>query len=109
MLVDDLLGHDSVPPDPLLVALIQILSAALPDFLNHGDNEKACQFWKQDRAQPGQKTEIWHADVWNTIPAADGHQFFNQADDSEDLHLGVTISIDWYFFTPSRFFSSRNI
>ena len=47
--VDELLGRASVPPD-LLVAPIQNLSAALPDFLNHGDNQKACHFWKWDRA-----------------------------------------------------------
>jgi hypothetical protein len=88
-------GKDPPPPTPKRVMPIQTLSSALPDFLNHGNNERSCQAWRTWQSIPGKRTEIWDGDVWKTSRGPDRKLWFDPTDDPAELRLGVTISIDW--------------
>jgi hypothetical protein len=90
-----MLGRPLPPPTPITSAPVQLLSGALPDFLNRGSNEKSCEFWKRDKVRPGKRTEIWHGDVWGSIKGCDRRPFFEAQETSDELRLGVTLSLDW--------------
>ena len=36
--------------------------------------------------------------VWHTMRGVDGRFFFDEPDDKTKVHIGVTISLDWYAF-----------
>ena len=83
------------PPIPKVAVPIRILSEALPDFLNRGDNERSCEAWRSHTSVPGVYEQIWDGDVWKTIQGPDNKLWFDPTTDTTELRLGVTISIDW--------------
>jgi hypothetical protein len=86
-------------PHPICVAPIRLLSTALPEFLQCGANEMACEVWRSSRVHQDIKTEVWHGDVWNSIRGPDGKLWFDRDGPSDVLNLGVTLSIDWYVYS----------
>jgi hypothetical protein len=93
--IDQILGRPPPPPTPVMAAPVQLLSSALPEFLNQGMNEKSCEFWKRDKGKLGKKTEIWHGNVWSSIKGQDDRPFFDAQSMLDELCLGVTLSLDW--------------
>lgn len=78
-------GKDPPPPIPKQAMPIRTLSSALPDFLNHGNNERSCQAWWTWQSTPGKRTEIWDGDVWKSSRGPDQKLWFNATDDPAEL------------------------
>lgn len=98
-----LTGHQPQRPPPICAAPIQLPSSLLADFLARGDNEDSCSSWKSRPRVPGELKDISDGEVWKTICGADKKPFFSDLeDDSSELRIGVTMSLDWcaYFFLP---------
>jgi hypothetical protein len=98
-------GKPAPPAPPVCAAPIQVLSSLLVDFLAQPGIETAAEEWKSRVEEPGKYKDIMDGEVWRTMKCADGSLFFDAADDSEELRLGVTMSLDWYSTAPLRKFT----
>ncbi|KAG1888361.1 hypothetical protein F4604DRAFT_1916278 [Suillus subluteus] len=83
-------------PPPACAVPIKLPSSLLADFLARGENEQACTSWKSRLTVPGELKDISDGEVWKTIQGPDQKPFFSDPDDDEELHIGVTMSLDWY-------------
>lgn len=84
------------PPQPLFVAPLQPLSSLLQDFLNQPGIEDAIDsYWKTRYREEGIRTDIMDGEIWKNVKGPDGRPFFDPHDDSGDLRIGVTFSLDW--------------
>ncbi|KAG1896636.1 uncharacterized protein F5891DRAFT_912674, partial [Suillus fuscotomentosus] len=94
--------HTQCPP-PVCAAPIQVPSSLLVNFLAHGGNEVACESWQSCTVKPGELHDISDGEVWCTIQGPDQAPFFSGMETSQELRIGVTISLDWYVITHTIF------
>ncbi|TDL19286.1 hypothetical protein BD410DRAFT_443930 [Rickenella mellea] len=83
-------------PTPVCAAPIQVLSSLLVDFLSQPRNEDALEEWKTRTHEPGKYKDIMDGNIWRSMKCPDGSLFFDPSDDSGELRLGVTLSLDWF-------------
>ncbi|KIJ13114.1 hypothetical protein PAXINDRAFT_181417 [Paxillus involutus ATCC 200175] len=91
-----LTGKQPKRPPPVCAAPIQLPSSLLADFLAREGNEVACESWKRQRTPAGETRDISDGDIWKMMKGPDNELFFNQAHEPEELHIGVTMSLDWF-------------
>ncbi|KAH7923260.1 hypothetical protein BV22DRAFT_965875, partial [Leucogyrophana mollusca] len=91
-----LTGRSAQRPPPVCAAPSQLPSSILAEFLARGDNELACDSWKTRTRTPGELKDISDGEIWQTIQGPDQKPFFSSTDDTGELRIGVTMSIDWY-------------
>ncbi|KAG2335796.1 hypothetical protein BDR05DRAFT_953815 [Suillus weaverae] len=60
-----------------------------------GDNEESCSSWKSHSTAPGELKDISDGDIWKTINSPDMRPFFLDPQDDGELHIGVTMSLNW--------------
>ncbi|KAG1781452.1 hypothetical protein EV702DRAFT_1192945 [Suillus placidus] len=77
-------------------APIHLPLSLLVDFLSHAEIEKACDSWKQQARVPGKINDISEGHVWSSLKDKEGNPFFSRDSASEELHLGITLSLDWF-------------
>jgi hypothetical protein len=92
-------GRKAQHPPPVCAAPIQVPSSLLADFLARGGNEAACESWKSRTVKPGELHDISDGAVWHTIQGPDETPFFSGTETSQELRIGVTMSLDWYVIT----------
>ncbi|KAG1862061.1 hypothetical protein DFJ58DRAFT_657027 [Suillus subalutaceus] len=96
-------GRKAQRPPPVCAAPIQVPSSLLANFLAHGDNEAACESWRSRTVKPGELHDISDGEVWRTIQGPDQAPFFSGTETSQELRIGVTMSLDWYVITHTVF------
>ncbi|KAG1908158.1 uncharacterized protein F5891DRAFT_1179677 [Suillus fuscotomentosus] len=89
-------GRKAQCPPPVCAAPIQVPSSSLVNFLAHGGNEAACESWRSHMVKPGELHDISDGEVWCTIQGPDQAPFFSGMETSQELHIGVTMSLDWF-------------
>ncbi|KAG2113236.1 hypothetical protein DEU56DRAFT_749141 [Suillus clintonianus] len=89
-------GRKAQRPPPVCAAPIQVPSSLLADFLARGGNKAACESWKSRTVKPGELHDISDGAVWRTIQGPDETPFFSGMETSQELRIGVTMSLDWY-------------
>ncbi|KAF8839069.1 hypothetical protein BDN67DRAFT_878520, partial [Paxillus ammoniavirescens] len=94
-------GCKPQPPPPTCATPIQLPSSLLTDFLASADNENACETWKVHMTKPGELHDISDGEVWKTAWGPDQQPFFSKADSSNELRIGVTMSLDWFCLQSS--------
>ncbi|KII89951.1 hypothetical protein PLICRDRAFT_571426 [Plicaturopsis crispa FD-325 SS-3] len=88
--------HVRPSPTPVSAAPIHLLSDQLADMLSRRpDIEAQCDEWKSHRREPGQYSKIMDGNVWHELKGPDGKKFFDADNDSDELRIGTTLSIDW--------------
>ncbi|TDL13710.1 hypothetical protein BD410DRAFT_734965 [Rickenella mellea] len=87
-------GKAPPPPPPVSAAPIQVLSSLLVDFLAQPGIEAAAEKWKARTHEPGKYKDIMDGNIWKSSACADGTPFFDGSDESGELRLGVTLSLD---------------
>lgn len=95
-LFERLIRRKPPPPPPLCAAPIQTLSSQLQDFLSQDGIEDAVELWRHRVVSDDTYTDIMDGEVWRTVKERNGSPFFNLPEDTTELRLGVTISLDWY-------------
>ncbi|KAG0692849.1 hypothetical protein DFH29DRAFT_817045 [Suillus ampliporus] len=83
-------------PPPVCAAPIHLPSSLLVDFLARAEIEKACDSWKQQARVPGKINDISEGRIWSSLKDKEGNLFFSKDSASEELHLRITLSLDWY-------------
>ncbi|KII83669.1 hypothetical protein PLICRDRAFT_180270 [Plicaturopsis crispa FD-325 SS-3] len=85
------------PPTPITAAPIHLLSDQLAKMLSQRPEiEAECDEWKTHERTPGTYRKIMDGNVWNELKGPDGKRFFDPDDESDELRIATTISIDWY-------------
>ncbi|KAF8834588.1 hypothetical protein BDN67DRAFT_914663, partial [Paxillus ammoniavirescens] len=92
-------GHKPQPPPPACAAPIHLPSSLLIDFLASAENENACESWRHRTTKPGELHDISDGQVWQNAQGTDGKSFFSKTDSFDELHISVTMSLDWYVHT----------
>jgi hypothetical protein len=88
-------GRQPKRPPPVCAAPIHLPSSLLVDFLARAEIEKACDSWKRRARVPGKINDISEGRIWTSLKDKEGNLFFSKDSASEDLHLGITLSLDW--------------
>ncbi len=89
-------GCNAPPPPPFLVTPIQVLSSLLVDCLSKPGIEHTVESYSKTRIlQADIKTDISDGEIWKNAKCPDGTKFFDRNDDSGELRIGVTMSLDW--------------
>lgn len=94
-LFERITGRKAHRPPPVAAAPIQVLSSLLADFLSSPEIETSCSEWKTRKETPGELHDMPDGRIWKNLRGHDGEPFFNKTDQSSELRLGVTLSLDW--------------
>lgn len=89
-------GRKAQRPPPVCAAPIQVPSSLLANFLARGGNEAACKSWRSRTVKPGELHDISDGEIWRTMQGPDQTNFFSETEASQELRIGVTMSLDWY-------------
>ena len=91
-------GRKAPAPLPELCVPMQTLSNLLTEFLwRPGMEEIVGSYWKKRPRKAGYRCDIMDGDIWQTTKGPDGRLFFDPADETEELRIGVNLGIDWYY------------
>lgn len=90
-------GRNPPSPPPICSVPMQALSSLLVEFLSRPGMEYAIEsYWKTRTCKDGFRADIMDGDIWKTAKGPDGKLFFDPEDTSDELRIGVTMSLDWY-------------
>ncbi|KAF8578426.1 hypothetical protein K439DRAFT_1621346 [Ramaria rubella] len=88
-------------PTPKVVVPMAPLSTLISDFLMHEGMEKEVESWQNISSMPGTYSRVMDGAIWQSVVGHNGKHFFVPRHD-EELHIGVTSSLDWYVSSLTR-------
>ncbi|KAF8483160.1 hypothetical protein JB92DRAFT_1637824 [Gautieria morchelliformis] len=87
---------------PKLSTPFQSLSSLLSNFLSRAGMEEAVEQWRSNPRQEGVYKEIMDGRIWNTMRGPDGKLFFAHNLETNELRIGLTLSLDWFGISRSE-------